>query len=291
MTETNLQDIFNLLCTGSFAGLGVAQADALVRVCIAYNDVLCTVAYDDFDGRRRIAAIADALYDALRIEEAKGESSDIRHLEMMFRLAKDFTMSVYGKKDEECSRLYRKAIPELISAASDEEEIYAMRCIVYELGNAIGDISDLWDLRWFGQRCRSWVAAADASGRWDGVDETVAVHRLMLLQDNSMFFGDRSLDKAVQKIYAAYRSGLDLQASVTEHNVNLFAAWHDLLKNSFRFDDEPLMRCRIAGMLEEFSNRVPDFSDGWHMAMGHVFEEACLEIQENIQHEIFAETA
>lgn len=285
MTEKDLRDLLPFLCNHRVAGQGRVRVDALSRMYISYNDYICVSSFDDCAVRGKVARKADALYHALCLsgpDAADGNGlSGIKWLARMYRLTKDMSMAVYGKKDEDCSRKYHELMPGYMS--SPDDEIAAMQCVVYELGNALGDIGAMDYYAWFRERCSSWISDAGAAGCWDNIDEMTALQRLALLQDNSRVFGDAGFDREACSIYKVYRSRLSMPMCLSNDSLPFYGAWYDLLKKSDLYPYEPLLQKQIAVLMENFALAAGYRTDGWYTSTAFAVEQCCAEAMSAMQ--------
>lgn len=68
-----------------------AGIDALSRMYLAVNDLICVSAIDDYENRKKITHKINALYRVIDRTSASG-------LRRMYRLTKESTLIVYGIK-------------------------------------------------------------------------------------------------------------------------------------------------------------------------------------------------
>ncbi|MCM1197926.1 MAG: hypothetical protein NC308_03470 [Clostridium sp.] len=307
MTEISLRELLPRLYGRQFSGISAGRADALSRMYLAYSTFLCTMEYDNICGRNMLSDSMESLYRYIRdmfvsahpghlegfdrIESGANGFTWIRALELMYRLTKEVPMAINGEKDVECTCLYSRILPGVISSPGTEDEISAMRCIVYELGNVYGDRSGLDFYPWFRSVCLRWLTEVDASGIWPGLTVETAMERLLLLQDNSLVFSDSSLDSAAKDIYRSYLCRLSLPLQLTENNMAEYCAWHELMSDSYLYQCDKGDAGRLAGLIEDFAGSLPEYSDGWYMAMSYVVAQCCREAIAAAGESIFLEIA
>lgn len=93
----------------------------------------------------------------------------------MYRLTKESTLTVYGIKDTECSRLYNDLLAGYVKNPDPAQELDIMACIVYELGSIADDVTGLDYYPFFQTKCRQWINELDTDGRWEGISQETAV--------------------------------------------------------------------------------------------------------------------
>ena len=284
MDKAALHLLFSFLDHSRITGLNEVRIDALSRMYLAFNDLICTLAVNDYEDRRKIARRINSIYRGL-------DRSSIVGLLRMYRLTKEVAMAVYGPKDEECSALYYELLDGQLEHLSPAEEIAAMQCIVYEIGNIAGNNTEFDFYPWFQERCREWVAGLDESGCWPGLPVETALQRLQLLKDNSCVFRDKALDAEVLRAYDHYRSGLILPERTTAEDLPLLGAWYDLLRIPGLVEYEPALLHRIAQMLEEFAAATEVRSDVWYFAMSYAAVQGCADVVEAAEREMMQQTA
>lgn len=284
MDKAALHLLFSFLDHSHITSLNEIRIDALSRMYLAFNDLTCTLAVNDYENRRKIARRIDSVYRGL-------DRSSVVGLLRMYRLTKEVAMAVYGPKDEECSALYYELLDGRLEHLSQEEEIAAMQCIVYEIGNIAGNNTEFDFYIWFQDRCREWISGLDESGCWPGLSVETALQRLQLLKDNSCVFRDSALDSEVLRAYDHYRSGLILPERTTAEDLSRLEAWYDLLRIPGLVEYEPALLRRIAQMLEEFADTVEVRSDAWYFAMSYAVVQGCADVVEAAEREMMQQTA
>lgn len=284
MDKATLRLVFSLPDHSPAAVLNDVRIDALSRMYIAINDLIWTLPVDGCEDRRKIVRRIDSLYRGL-------DRSSVAGLLRMYRLTKEVAMAVYGPKDQECSALYYELLAGRLEHLSSAEEIAAMQCVVYEIGNIAENNTEFDFYPWFQERCRQWVSGLDASGCWPELPVEMALQRLQLLRDNSCVFRDASLDSDMLRAYDHYRSGLILPERITAGDLPLLGAWYDLLRIPGGVPYEPDLPCQIARRLEDFAAAAEVRSDAWYFAMSYAVVQGCADLVGKAEREMMQQTA
>lgn len=271
MDQKGLHTFFPFLCNHHTNVRSETRIDALSRMYIAVNDLICTLAIDDYENRSKITRKIDSLYKTL-------DRSSVKNLTRMYRLTKEVSMAVYGDKDRECSDIYYDSITSYLKDPDPEVEPDVMRCIVYELGDIPEDNTGFDFYPYFRERCRSWIDELDGEDRWKGIPEVTALERLGLLQDNSCVFRDDSFNDALMWVYGCYRKHLILPRQAEAEDLPLLGAWYDLLRIPGVLPYEPALSERIAQLMEDFANAAKPRSDEWYFATSYAVRQGCTDI-------------
>lgn len=127
MNPEKLKNLLPFLYNHRVRAQSACRIDALSRMYLAVNDLICVSAIDDYENRKKITHKINALYRVIDRTSASG-------LRRMYRLTKESTLTVYGIKDTECSRLYNDLLAGYVKNPDPAQELDIMACIVYELG-------------------------------------------------------------------------------------------------------------------------------------------------------------
>ena len=284
MTEKDLRELFPFLCNHRIASQSDVRIDALSRMCVAYNDLVCVLACDDYAHRKKTARKVDSLYRIMDRSSAKG-------LLRMYRLTKDVTMAIYGPKDEECSKLYYELLDAYMLHPTPDEELAVMQCIVYELGDIAGNNTEFDFYPWFRERCQQWISDLNDEGRWPELPPETALQRLRLLQDNSCVFRDTSLNSSALRAYDYYRRSLTLPNRITAADLPLLGAWYDLLRVPGLIPYDPALQKQIGLLLEDFASTVKPRSDAWYFATSYAVVQCCADLIDRAQRELLQQPA
>lgn len=284
MTEKDLRELFPFLCNHRIASQSDVRIDALSRMCVAYNDLVCVLACDDYAHRQKITRKADSLYRIMDRSSAKG-------LLRMYRLTKDVTMAIYGPKDEECSKLYYELLDAYMLHPTPDEELAVMQCIVYELGNIAGNNTEFDFYSWFCERCQQWISDLNDEGCWPELLPETALQRLQLLQDNSCVFRDTSLNSSALRAYDYYRRSLTLPNRITAADLPLLGALYDLLRVPGLVPYDPALQKQIGLLLEDFAATVKPRSDAWYFATSYAVVQCCADLIDWAQRELLQQPA
>ena len=65
MDKAALHLLFSFLDHSRITGLNEVRIDALSRMYLAFNDLICTLAVNDYEDRRKIARRIDSIYRGL----------------------------------------------------------------------------------------------------------------------------------------------------------------------------------------------------------------------------------
>ena len=279
MDQKGLHAFFPFLCNHRTHAQSETRIDALSRMYIAVNDLICTLAIDDYGNRRKITRKIDSLYKTL-------DRSSIKNLTRMYRLTKEVSMAVYGDKDRECSGIYYDSITSYLKDPDPEVEPDVMRCIVYELGDIPEDNTEFDFYPYFRNKCRQWAGELDGAGCWKGIPEATALERLGLLQDNSCVFRDDSFSDGLMRAYGYYRKHLILPRQAEAEDLPLLGAWYDLLRIPGVLPYEPALSGRIARLMEDFANAEKPRSDEWYFATSYAVMQGCTDTMDNAQTEM-----
>ena len=284
MTGKDIRELFPFLCNHRIASQSDVRLDALSRMCIAYNDLICMLACDDYEHRQKISRKIDSLYRVMN-------PSSIDGLLKKYRLTKNVTMAIYGSKDEECSELYYRLIDKYLEHPAPGDEIAVMQCIVYEIGNIAGNNTEYDFYPWFRERCRQWISELNEMGCWQELPTKTALRRLQLLQDNSRIFRDTDSDSDILRVYNYYRARLILPGQITAEDLPLLSAWYDLLQIPGLVPYEPALLQQIAGLLDDFAATAEPRSDAWYFATSYAVTQCCADIIDQVQREMMQQIA
>lgn len=247
MNPEKLRNLLPFLYNHRVCAQSACRIDALSRMYLAVNDLICVSAIDDYENRKKITHKINALYRVIDRTSASG-------LRRMYRLTKESTLTVYGIKDTECSRLCNDLLAGYVKNPDPAQELDIMACIVYELGNIADDVTGLDYYPFFQTKCRQWINELDADGRWEGISQETAVRRLALLQDNSCIFRDDRFDDTLLQAYNYYSEQLTLPVKITADQLPLFGAWYDLLRIPGIFPCVPERLKQVARLMEQFAS-------------------------------------
>ncbi len=114
MTEKDIWEFFPFLYNHRITSQRTVRLDALSRMCIAYNDLICMLACNDYEHQRKITRKIDSLYHVI-------DGSTINGLVQKYRLTKEVTMAAYGPKDEACSELYYRLVDKYLKRPATAE--------------------------------------------------------------------------------------------------------------------------------------------------------------------------
>lgn len=272
MTEKELQDFFPFLCRHRVRRQNEVRVDALSRMYIAVGDLPGSASLQGFDLRRKLVRKIDSLYNAL-------DGSSIPNLRRMYRLTKEFP-AVCAERDEACRTLCYNLLDRYMKHPNPEEEIEAMRCIVYELGGILEDNTGFDYYGYFLSTCRRWIAELADGNHWPGLPVETALQRLELLQDNYYVFRDGRFNDALLRVYARYRKQFVLPERVASGQLPLLGAWYDLLCVPGLFPEEAGLLKRIAGLLEDFAAAEKFRSDAWYYAVSYAVVQGCADVSD-----------
>ena len=284
MTGKDIRELFPFLCNHRIASQSDVRLDALSRMCIAYNDLICMLACDDYEHRRKISRKIDSFYRVM-------DCSSIDGLLQKYRLTKNVTMAIYGSKDEECSELYYRLIDKYLKHPAPGDETAVMQCIIYEIGNIAGNNTEYDFYPWFRERCRQWISELNEMGCWQELSTETALRRLQLLQDNSRIFRDTDFDSDILCAYNYYRAHLILPGQITAEDLPLLGAWYDMLRIPGLVSYEPALLQQIAGLLDDFAVTVEPRSDAWYFATSYAVTQCCADIIDQVQREMMQQIA
>jgi len=79
MTEKDIWEFFPFLYNHRITSQRTVRLDALSRMCIAYNDLICMLACNDYEHQRKITRKIDSLYHVI-------DGSTINGLVQKYRL-------------------------------------------------------------------------------------------------------------------------------------------------------------------------------------------------------------
>lgn len=282
MNPEKLKNLLPFLYNHRVRAQSVCRMDALSRMYLAVNDLICVSAIDDYENRKKITHKINALYRVIDRPSASG-------LRRMYRLTKESTLTVYGIKDTECSRLYNDLLAGYVKNPDPAQELDIMACIVYELGSIADDVTGLDYYPFFQTKCRQWINELDTDGRWEGISQETAVRRLALLQDNSCIFRDDRFDDTLLQAYNYYSEQLTLPMKITADQLPLFGAWYDLLRIPGIFPYVPKRLKQVARLMEQFASQAKPRSDAWYLAISYVVVQCCFDLMDDLQQEAIQE--
>lgn len=283
MTETDLRALLPFLYDHRVQGQSDARIDALSRMYLAVDDLLCITSLYDYAARRKIGRKIDAFYRVIDRTSVKG-------LCRMYRLAKESTWAVYGEKDEECSELYYRFVGDYLANPDPGQEQDVLRCIAYEWGNIADDTTESDCCSFYRAKGEQWVEELDADGCWQSLSQEKAVRRIESLQHYYYAFRDDRFNDAILRAYDYYKKRLALPAGIaSERLLPLLGAWYDLSRVPGVFPYDQNLPKRIAGLMGDFANTVKPRSDAWYFAMGYAVVQCCSDILDSVQREMIQE--
>ena len=282
MTETDLQVLLPFLCNHRIKGQSEVRIDALLRMYLSSSMLCCVASSCDYLNCNKIIRKMDILYQIM-------DRTSVNGLCRMYRLVKESAWGVYGKKDEECSGLYYRLLDSYLKDPDPGQELDVLRCIAYELGNVMGDNTELDYYPFYRAKCGQWVGELDTKGCWRRLPQEIAVRRIELLQNYSDAFRDDRFHDAVLRAYNYYKKRLVLPENAVAEQLPLLTAWYDLLRISGAFPCEHDLPKRIAGLIEGVANTVETRTDTWYLATSYAVEQCCSDIMDRVQHEIMQE--
>ena len=150
MTETDLQVLLPFLCNHRIKGQSEVRIDALLRMYLSISMLCCVASSCDYLNCNKIIRKMDILYQIM-------DRTSVNGLCRMYRLVKESAWGVYGKKDEECSGLYYRLLDSYLKDPDPGQELDVLRCIAYELGNVMGDNTELDYYPFYRAKCGQWV--------------------------------------------------------------------------------------------------------------------------------------
>ena len=284
MTEKDIREFFPFLCNHRITSQRAVRLDALSRMCIAYNDLICMLACNDYEHRQKITRKIDSLYRVM-------DGFSINGLVQKYRLTKEVTMAAYGPKDEACSELYYRLVDKYLKRPATADEISVMQCVVYEIGNIAENNTEFDFYPWFRERCGQWISELDGNGCWQGLSDETALRRLRLLQDNSRTFRDTSLDSDIFRAYNYYKAHIVYPGQITAEDLPVLGAWYDLLRIPGIVPYEPALLQQIAGLLADFAATAEPRSDAWYFATSYAVTQCCADLIDQAQREMMQQIA
>lgn len=283
MTETDLRALLPFLCDHRVQGQSDARIDALSRMYLAVDDLLCVTSLHDYAIRRKIGRKIDAFYRVM-------DRTSVRGLCWMYRLAKESAWAAYGEKDGECSELYYGLVGNYLKNPDPCQEQDVLRCIAYELGNVVDDNTELDYCSFYRTKGEQWGGELDADGCWQGLSPGKAVGRIEALQNYYYAFRDDRFNGVVLRASDYYKKRLTLPESiVSERQLPLLGAWYDLLRIPGIFPYEQDLPGRIAGVMQDFACAAEPRSDAWYFATSYTVVQCCSDIVDKVQREMMQE--
>lgn len=290
MDNKALNELYRFVIRHKLHAQSSVRMAALARMLVAYNNLVCMTAENDYDERDRIIRKIDALFDAVDCRDTGG-------LLLRYRLTKDVMLAVYGDRDVECGDAYRDIVGRFVTSVDRVgmtlDELDTMKCVVYELGNIFGDNTQFDYYPWFRERCEEWICGIGENGSWQSVDLAVAARRLGLLEDNRCVFNDCSFDDRMLSAYGYYKAEFErvFQSLNTHGDIGMLGAWADLLRMPGFLPCDTDLYDRVLGRMETIAGTVQPRSDIWYTAMSYVVEHRCLSIVGKAQEEMLRDIA
>lgn len=224
MTELKLHELYAFVCGHSLDGLSTKVQDSLARILISFDNLsFCGLAGEWFS-RARLLSTVDALYGSV-------PSDSFADLIVKYRLSKELPFAQYGRKDEECSRIYETLMTRKMADVSPKNEVDMLRCIIYEWGNVAGDIDDVEDVLLLKRICRKWMESINPeTNMWDSsATDIIAVRRLQLLQYYVHRCNNPQTGFPLEDICTAYWTKFREQAD-SAVDIALASAWYDYFR-------------------------------------------------------------
>lgn len=224
MTELKLHELYAFVCGHSMDGLSAKVKDSLARILISFDSLaFCGLAGDWFSRTRLLTAV-DALYGSV-------SSDSFADLIVKYRLSKELAFSQYGKKDEECSKIYETLMTRKRDDISPENEVDMLKCIIYEWGNVEGDLNEVEDVLLLKRICRKWIDSINPeTNMWDSsASDIIAVRRLQLLQYYAYRCNNPQTGFLLENICSAYWTKFREQAD-SSVDIALASAWYDYFR-------------------------------------------------------------
>lgn len=268
MYNRNINELLLLVCSLPVGRLNGVRFDAISRMYLALNDLICTGYADDYTNRRTVTEKIDALFHAQ-------DCSTIGGLCRIYRLVKEASATLYGEKDERCSRSFRRLLGNYLRRPNPAEELDAMQCVVYESGGIQKGNMESDYYSFFRERCEAWRKDLTIAGNWPHVPEEDALRRMALLRDNFYVFADGRFNDTARRAYAYYRSRLVLPDRMEPGRLSLFGGWYDLLRDPGLFPREQELMIRIAAAMEESAETARPDSDEYYIAVSYAVVQKC----------------
>ena len=221
MTELKLHELYAFVCDHSLHGLSTKVQDSLARILIAFDSLAFCGLEGEWFSRSRLLSSVDALYGSV-------PTDSFADLIVKYRLSKELSFAQYGKKDEECSRIYETLMTRKRDDISPENEVDMLKCIIYEWGNVEGDLNEVEDVLLLKRICRKWIDSINPeTNMWDSsASDIIAVRRLQLLQYYLYRCRNPKSQFPISEICDAYRARFREQADSTV-DIALVCAWYD----------------------------------------------------------------
>lgn len=259
MDKRNPQELLSFACNLPTDRSNTIRIDAIERIHLALNDLLCTQYTDDLAARKKIMDRIDTLC------MMQGRCS-IGGLCRMYQLAKETTATLYGTKDEYCSRTYRKLLDDCAQQSDPAEELDVLQCIVYELGDIPTGNTELDYYPFFRERCTAQQKTQTPAGYWPGVSEEIALRRIALLRDNYYVFGQTLFNDTALRAYTYYRIRRQAFRQTTVDELIRLGGWYDLSCDEGMYPGEPEVRSHIGRSFAFFAETAKPYSDAWYIA-------------------------
>lgn len=279
MDKRNPQELLSFACNLPTDRSNTIRIDAIVRIHLALNDLFCTQYADDLAARKKIMDRIDTLY-------MMQDRCSIGGLCRMYRLAKETTATLYGTKDELCSRTYRELLDNRVRRPKPAEELDIMQCIVYELGDIPTGNAELDYYSFFRARCTAWQKTQTPAGYWPGVSEEIALRRIALLRDNYYVFGQTLFNDTALRAYTYYRIRRQAPRQITVAELIRLGGWYDLLCDEGMYPGEPEVRSHIGRSFAFFAETTKPYSDEWYIASSYAAVHRCFVLTDELPDKI-----
>lgn len=284
MTELKLHELYAFVCGHSMDGLSAKVKDSLARILISFDSLaFCGLAGDWFSRTRLLTAV-DALYGSV-------SSDSFADLIVKYRLSKELSFSQYGKKDEECSKIYETLMTRKMERISPEDEVDMLRCIIYEWGNVAIDLDEVEDVRLMKEICRKWMASVNPETYlWDGLDsDIIAVRRLQLLQYYLYRCRNPKSQFPISEICDAYRARFREQADSTV-DIALVCAWYDYYR-FYNYQETPKdsideISSLLSSCLDLYLPNAQTTDSNFYPALASITEQTITDLIETAQREM-----
>ncbi|MGM9748144.1 MAG: hypothetical protein ACI3ZN_05045 [Candidatus Cryptobacteroides sp.] len=283
MTELKLHELYAFVCGHSMDGLSAKEQDSLARILISFDSLSICALTGEWFSRERLQSVVDALFRAV-------SSDNFASLIVKYRLSKELSFAHYGKKDEECSRIYETLMTGKKNNISPEDEVDMIQCIIYEWGNVEGDLDEVEDVLLLKRICSKWMDAINPKTQmWDiHCSDIVAVRRLQILQYYTYRCNNSAFPLA--DISNAYWAKFKEQ---TESSVDiaLASAWYDYFRfyNYQEASDAVLKEISslLSSCLDLYLPSAETTDTNFYPALASVTEQTVAELIETTQREMF----
>lgn len=282
-------------------GWSDAALAAHARILTALRNLVVLNGLDDeFGDREMYRAKLETLYGLLRRRYACRTSFAARAaiLDAMTTVAGDNGCIIDGERRAADERLADELVSSYLGGFDenrcDPEEFFAVMRLLLICMYGVVEEEDGEAHPWMTfirKKFAVWAEELDKDGCWQGISDTEALRRLVLLDMNSCLFVDESHDGEIRQGYAYYCAGRDLpdnvSAPLSPDRLRGYALQYELIRQgSFNQWEHAGRLDRIAGLLEKQTVLLPPESDAALYCRSLVIENCCRNVSREYQKQL-----